>query len=82
MYNNRELVTKIKCYIFEYIQNLDTVLANLEEAGVRIAGANSQFCQAGIKIEGYICDIDGHHLNLSKVLKIFDLPKCIDVTST
>ena len=56
----------------EYIQNLDKVLADLERAGVTIAGAKSQFCRAGIKIVGYICDANGRHLDTSKILKILD----------
>ena len=43
-YNNKELTPKIRQYVLEHIQNLDKILANLEEAGVTIAGAKSQFC--------------------------------------
>ena len=39
---------------FEYIQNLNKVLANLERAEVTIVGAKSRFCHASIKIVGYI----------------------------
>ena len=38
-------------------------------AVVIIAGAKSQFCQAGIKIVGYICDANGRHPDTFKVLK-------------
>ena len=65
----------------EHIQNLDQVLADLERAGVTISGAKSQFCQAGIKIVGYICDAAGRHPDTSKVLKILDWPECTDTTS-
>ena len=81
MYNNKELAPEIRQYMVEHIQNLDKVLANLERAEVTIAGAKSQFCQAGIKIVGYICNIDSCHLDTSKVLKILDWPKCMDTTS-
>ena len=57
------------------------VLADLERAGITIAGAKSQFCRAGIKIMGYICDADGHYPDISKVLKILDWPECTDITS-
>ena len=59
----------------EYIQNLDKVLADLEQAGVTIAGTKSQFCQASIKIVGYICDTNGGHPETSKILKIIDWPE-------
>ncbi len=80
-YNNEEVAPGIIRYVLEQIQNLDKVLADLERAGVTIAGAKSLFCRAGLKIVGYICDADGRHLDTSKVLKILDWPECIDVTS-
>ncbi len=81
-YNNEELTSGIRGYILEHIQNLDKVLADLEQVYVTITRAKSQFCRAGLKIVGYICDSDGRHPNTSKVLKIFDWPECTDVTST
>ena len=80
-YNNKELAPGIRRYVFEHIQNLDEVLADLERAGVTIAGAKSQFCRAGLKIVGYICDADGRHPDTSKVLKILDWPDCTDISS-
>lgn len=80
-HNNEEVAPGIRRYVFEHIQNLDKVLADLERAGVTIAGAKSQFCQAGLKIVGFICDADGRHPDTSKVLKILDWPECTDVTS-
>ena len=80
-YNNEELAHGIGQYVVEHIQNLDKVLADLERAGVTIAGAKSQFCRAGIKIVGYICDANGRHPDTSKVLKILDWPECTDTTS-
>ncbi len=50
-YNNEEVPLGIWRYILEYIPYLDSVLANIEYAGVTISGAKSQFCQAGIKID-------------------------------
>ena len=80
-YNNEEVAPEIRRYVLEHIQNLDKVLADLERARVTIAGGKSQFCRAGIKIVGYICDADGRHPDTSKVLKILDWPECTDVTS-
>ena len=42
-YNNKELAPEIKQYVIEHIQNLDQVLADLEQAGITIAKAKSQF---------------------------------------
>lgn len=71
-YNNKEVVPGIRRYILEYIQNLDKVLTDLEKAGVIIARAKCQFCRAGLKIVGYICDSNGCYPNTSKVLIILD----------
>lgn len=81
-YNNQELAPGIRRYVTEHIQNLDAVLADLERAGITIAGAKSQFCCAGIKIVGYICNFEGRHPDTSKVLKILHWPECVDVTTT
>ena len=72
IYNNEELALGIRQYMIEHIQNLDKVLADLEQAGITIAEAKSELCQAGIKIVRYICNADGHHPDTSKVLKILD----------
>lgn len=80
-YNNEEVAPGIRRYVLEHIQNLDKVLADLERVGVTIARGKSQFCRVGIKIVGYICDVDGRHPDTSKVLKILDWPKCTNATS-
>lgn len=64
-YNNEEVALRIRRYIFEYIQNLDKVLADLNKAGVTIAEAKSQVCHANIKIVEYICNADSRHPNIS-----------------
>ena len=40
-YNNEELAPGIWRYVVEHIENLDAVLADLERAGITIAGAKS-----------------------------------------
>ena len=65
----------------KHIQNLDAVFVNLEKAGITIASTKSQFCYVGIKIVGFIWDLDGRHPDTSKDLKIFDWPKCINITA-
>ena len=80
-YNNEKLAPGIQRYVVEHIQNLDHVLADLERAGVTISGAKSKFCQVGIKIVRYICDVNGRHPDTSKILKILDWPEYTDITS-
>lgn len=71
-HNNEELAPEIRRYVVEHIENLDKVLTDLEQAGVTIARAKSQFCRAGLKTVRYICDTDGRHLDTPKNLKILD----------
>lgn len=80
-YNNQELAPVVRRYVVEHIQNLDAVLADLDLAGITIAGAKSQFCCSGIKIVGYTCDSEVRHPDTSRVLKILDWPECVDVTT-
>lgn len=62
-YNNEKEASRIKCYAFKDIQNLDKVLIDLERTGVTIARAKSQFYHVGIKIVEYIYDTDGRFSN-------------------
>lgn len=55
-YGGEEILPDIRRFVLEHIQWLDRVLADLEHAGCTISGAKSQFCMAGLKIVGYICD--------------------------
>ena len=64
----------------EDIQNLDQVLVDLERARITIYVAKSQFYLASIKIIGYIYDADGRNLNISKILRIIDWSKYINIT--
>lgn len=59
---------------------MNKVLRNLTQASIRIAEAKSQFCQANLKIVGYISDIADRNLNTWKILKILNWLKCINVT--
>ena len=81
IYNNKKLAPRIKQYVIDHIQNLDKLLANLEQGKITIVRAKSQFGQAGIKIVEYICDANSCHPDISKVLKILDWPKCTNTTS-
>jgi hypothetical protein len=49
----------IRRFIIEYLRRLDAVLTDFKRAGVTIAGQKSKFCITGLKIVGYIYDING-----------------------
>lgn len=80
-YNNEEVAPGMRRYVFEHIQNLIKVLADLKRAGITTNEAKSQFCHIRLKILGYICDADVRHPDTSKVLKTLDWPECTNVTS-
>lgn len=67
--------------MLKHIQNLDAVLTDLKKADIIIAKAKSQFCCFSIKIMGHIYDFERCLLNILKVLKNFDRPECVDVTT-
>lgn len=56
------------------------MLADLEKVDITISRAKSQFCYAGIKIVGYSYNFERWHLDTSKVLKIFNWLKYVDIT--
>lgn len=72
MYNNKKITLSIRQYAFEHKQNLDKVLADLEQASITIARAKSQFWQAGFMIVDYICDAASCHPDTSKISKILN----------
>ena len=73
-YKEVEVAPGIRRFVLEHIQNLDQVLCDLERAGATIAGGKSQFCMAGIKVVGYVCDREGRHPDSAKVEKILNWP--------
>ena len=81
-YNDEEVPGFPGCrrFVMEHLRNLDRTLADLERAGVTIAGGKSKFCMAGLKIVGYVCDSDGRHPTSEKIEVILDWPDCQNVT--
>lgn len=64
----------------EHIQNLDKILADIERSGTTVAGAKLKLCMAGLKIVGFVCDVNGRHPDHEKVIKIVMWPDCRNVT--
>jgi hypothetical protein len=63
---------RVRRFVMEHIQNLDTVLADLERAGAIMSAEKSKFCMVELKIVRYACDADGRHPNSLKILKILN----------
>ena len=79
-YGDKEAVPGIRLYVLEHIQWLDAVMVDLELAGVTVAGEKSQWCMAGIKIVGFVCDSNGRSPDSAKIIKIVEWPSCNDVS--
>jgi len=62
----------IRRFILEHIQELDTILADLKRAGATVSRNKSQFYMTGIKMVEYVCDFEGRHPDVFKVIKILE----------
>ncbi len=71
----------IRRYILENIQNLDTILDDLEFIGVTISDAKSQFFVVGVNTIGFICDANKCQPKTNKVLRIIDWRFCTNITT-
>jgi hypothetical protein len=72
-YNNKEVLPRIQRFIYEYIQNLDKILEQIERAGISIR-PKSQFIKKGIMIVGFSTSSFGHLPKVTKVIKIISWP--------
>ena len=75
-YNDEEVpeFSGVRRFMFEYLQNLDRVLAELECAGITISAEKSYFCLASIKIVGFVCDYKDRYPDQGKISKILFWP--------
>ena len=71
-YGGEEVEPGIRRYILEHIQNIDKTLCEIKRAGITVLGAKTQWCKPGVKIIGFVCDLEGQHPESSKVIKILD----------
>jgi hypothetical protein len=71
-YDNEEVASSIRRYIFEHIKSLDAVLVDLEKASITISTLKSHFCMIEFKVISFICDADDRHFDTIKVIKIID----------
>jgi hypothetical protein len=80
IYNNEEVILRIRRYILEHIIWMNRVLANLEKAGCTILEAKSQFCMPRFRVIKFIYDTLKRHPDISKVIKIVEWPPPNNVT--
>ena len=80
-YDDAKVLPGVRHYVMEHIQNLDVVLADIERAEATVLGEKSQFCMRGLKVVGFVCNINGRHPDAAKVIKIVNWPDPVDTTS-
>ena len=69
-YNNKEAKPSIRRFVLEHIQNLNRVLADMEQAGLTINPSKTFQFSTSINIVSYVCDSAGCHPDTAKVIKI------------
>ena len=74
-YDNEEILSEVRRFVFEHIQMLDTTLKRLEHVRACI-DAKSQFCYNGINIIGFIYGYNKRSLANAKIVKIIEWPPC------
>ena len=80
LYSNEEVEPGIRRYVLKHIQSLDKILINLERANYTVSGVKSRFCVIGLKIVGYIYDIEGRRFDIAKIIKILEWKKSENVS--
>jgi hypothetical protein len=73
-YNDKKVsdLSKVRKFIIKYIQNLDTVLADLERAEVIISVKKLKFYIIKLKIVRYAYNTNNKYFNFFKILKILN----------
>ncbi|KAF1980716.1 hypothetical protein K402DRAFT_307960, partial [Aulographum hederae CBS 113979] len=59
-----------------HIMKLDSVLADIERAGMTVSGGKLKLCVTGVEVVGFVCDSDGRHPTQSKIDKIMAWTHC------
>ena len=67
-------------YIFQVMQSLDEVLADIETVAGRVSGFKSTSACEGLKKVAFVCDCEGRHPVAEKVPKIVVWPACRNIT--
>jgi hypothetical protein len=70
IYNNKEVILRIRRYILKHIIWINGILANLERARYTISEAKSQFYMPKLRVMEFICDTLKRHPDIFKVIKI------------
>jgi hypothetical protein len=70
IYNNEEIIPRIRRYILEYIIWIDRVLTDLKRAGYTISKAKSQFYMLRLRVIEFIYNTLKRHPDTFKIIKI------------
>ena len=69
-HENKKIVSKIRIFVFQHIQNLNKILIDIKRSKTTIFDEKSQFCIFDIKIMSFVCDEIDRHFNSVKIIKI------------
>jgi len=75
----KEVLPGVREAVYEHILRLDGVLADIELAGMTIAGAKSHFLSQRLEVVGYECGPEGRWPAQSKVAAIIEWSDCRSV---
>ena len=71
-YNDEESLSEVHWYIFKAIQNLNSVLINVECIDECVLKEKSQYIMKQLQIIDYICKSKKHSFKAVKTLKLVD----------
>jgi len=71
-YNDEKSLSKVCQYILKTIQNLNSVLINIECADECVSEEKSQYIMKQFQIINYICKLKKHSSEAVKTLKLVD----------
>ena len=81
-YNDEESLSEVHWYIFKAIQNLNSVLINVECVDECVLKKKSQYIMKQLWIINYICKLKRHSSETIKTLKLVDWSLCSSIKDT
>ena len=79
-YNNKEILSNIWWYIFEYFQRINHILISIELTEVKIMREKLYWCQNEIIVIRFVCNYNSWYLKTAKIAKIVKWLSCMNIT--
>ena len=78
-YYNKKSLSKVCCFVLEYLQTLNCIFLTLKLTNVKISEEKSHFDQSEIVIIEYLCNYKRRHLKAAKISKIMNWSSCKNI---